>query len=97
MHIAQLRAEGAGRLHQQLVAGPPPPPPPTVAPTRVPTVHSLTHSLLLPLPVSLLYLTHSLPTVAPTRVPTVHSLPPSLERERLRARLAEEMDGLAVA
>ena len=32
-------------------------------------------SLLLPLPVSLLY-TPSLPTVAPTRVPTVHSLPP---------------------
>jgi hypothetical protein len=31
-------------------------------------------SLLLPLPVSLLY-THSLATVAPTRVPTVHSLP----------------------
>ena len=37
----------------------PPPPPPTVAPTRVPTVHSLPPSLLLPLPVSLLY-THSL-------------------------------------
>ena len=36
------------------------PPPPTVAPTRVPTVHSLPPSLLLPLPVSLLY-THSLP------------------------------------
>ena len=33
---------------------------PTVAPTRVPTVHSLPPSLLLPLPVSLLY-THSLP------------------------------------
>ena len=37
-----------------------PPPFPTVAPTRVPTVHSLPPSLLLPLPVSLLY-THSLP------------------------------------
>jgi hypothetical protein len=36
-----------------------PPPSPTVAPTRVPTVHSLPPS----------------PTVAPTRVPTVHSLP----------------------
>ena len=36
------------------------PPLPTVAPTRVPTVHSLPPSLLLPLPVSLLY-THSLP------------------------------------
>ena len=33
---------------------------PTVAPTRVPTVHSLPPSLLLPLPVSLLY-TPSLP------------------------------------
>ena len=70
-----------------------PPPLPTVAPTRVPTVHSLPPyccpypcpyctlppSLLLPLPVSLLY-TPSLPTVAPTRVPTVHSLslPPPL-------------------
>ena len=54
--------------------GCPPPPPYCVAPTRAPTVHSLppyccpypcpycilTHSLLLPLPVSLLY-THSLP------------------------------------
>ena len=39
---------------------PPPPPLPTVAPTHVPTVHSLSPSLLLPLPMSLLY-THSLP------------------------------------
>ena len=60
------------------------PPPPIVAPTRVPTVHSLPPSLvlplpslLLPLPVSLLYTPPPLPTVAPTRVPTVHS-PPSL-------------------
>jgi len=41
-------------------AGRTPPPLPTVALTRVPTVHSLPPSLLLPLPVSLLY-THSLP------------------------------------
>jgi hypothetical protein len=46
----------------------PPAPLPTVAPTRVPTVHSLppSPSLLLPLPVSLLY-THSLPpSLAPS-------------------------------
>ena len=70
------RYQGGGHLrvrHPQ--AGPPPPPYccpypcpyctltpslPVVAPTRVPTVHSLSPSLLLPLPVSLLY-THSLP------------------------------------
>jgi len=53
-----------GGLDLELGLPPPPPPPPppplpTAAPTRVPTVHSLPPSLLLPLPVSLLY-THSL-------------------------------------
>ena len=51
----------------------PPRPPPYCCPYPCPYC-TLTPSLLLPLPVSLLY-THSLPTVAPTRVPTVHSLP----------------------
>ena len=57
-------AEATAAFHQP---PPPPPPLPTVAPAHVPTVHSL----LLPLPMSLLY-THSLPTVAPAHVPTVH-------------------------
>ena len=75
-------------LLEALWDAPPPPPPyccpypcpycaltpslPTVAPTRVPTVHSLTPSLLLPLPVPLLY-THSLP---PSQVGRAEGLPP---------------------
>jgi len=65
-------SRGSGRLWR--TAGPsrpgawqantPPPPLPTVAPTRVPTVHSRGHGRLNP---------HPLPTVAPTLVPTVHS------------------------
>ena len=57
-------ASGAGArvpvCRRRGARGPPPRPLPTVAPTRVPTVHSLPPSLLLPLPVSLLY-THSPP------------------------------------
>ena len=52
-------------------------------------------SLLLPLPMSLLYLALSappLPTVAPTRVPTVQSLPPAPRRRTVRADSAERRE-----
>ena len=50
-----LRCAGVRGASQQRNPIPPPFPLPTVAPTRIPTVHSPPPSLLLPLPMSLLY------------------------------------------
>ena len=57
---AQVRLYQIGSDTPAIVVRPPPPPLPTVFPTRVPTVHSRPPSLLVSLPVSLLY-THSPP------------------------------------
>ena len=83
------KEEGAVRLAAPRAC---PPSLPTVAPTRVPTVHSLPPSLLLPLPVSLLY-TSSVrcPRCAPLYFLVVlHAIaPPSVDPPRDSARREE--------